>query len=59
MDPQGLAQCVVDRGIVVSKLLPQCLLGLGLIKMGRRCAGVTLLLLWVRDDGIRGGKDSA
>jgi hypothetical protein len=59
MDPQGLAQCVVDRGTVVSKLLPQCLLGLGLVKMGRRRVGVTLLLLWVRDDDIRGGKDSA
>jgi hypothetical protein len=36
---------VVERGAVVSELLPQRLLGLGLVEMGRRRAGVTPLLL--------------
>jgi hypothetical protein len=44
---------------VVSKFLPQRLLGLSLVKVGRRHAGVTLLLLWARDDDVRGGKGSA
>jgi hypothetical protein len=44
VDPQCLVQCVVERGTVVSKLLPQFLFGLGLIEVGQRCAGVTPLL---------------
>jgi hypothetical protein len=59
VDPQRLVQHVVDRGAVVSKLLPQCLLGLGFIKMSRRRAGVTSLLHWGHDDDIRRGQDSA
>jgi hypothetical protein len=39
MDPQRLVQRVVDRGIVVSKLLPQRLLGLGLVEVGWRRTG--------------------
>jgi hypothetical protein len=44
---------------VVSKFLPQRLLGLSLVEVSRRRAGVTLLLLWARNDGVRGGKGSA
>jgi hypothetical protein len=44
---------------MVSKLLPQRLLGLGLIEMRRRRIDVIPLLLWGRDDDIRGGQDSA
>jgi hypothetical protein len=44
---------------MVSKLLPQRLLGLGLVEMGWRCTGVTLILLLARDDSVRGGQDSA
>jgi hypothetical protein len=44
---------------VVSKLMPQRLLGLGLVEMSRRRAGVTPLLLRVPDDDIRGGQDIA
>jgi hypothetical protein len=39
VDPQGIIWCVVDRGVVVSKLLPQCLFDMGFIEVGRRCAG--------------------
>jgi hypothetical protein len=34
VDPQSLVQRVVERGPVVSKFLPQGLLGLGLIEVG-------------------------
>jgi hypothetical protein len=45
MDPQCLVQRVVERGPVVSKLLPQGLLGLGLIEVGwRRTGGLPPLL---------------
>jgi hypothetical protein len=45
MDPQGLVQCVVERGPVVSKLLPQGLLSLGLVEVDwRRAGGLPLLL---------------
>jgi hypothetical protein len=56
MDPQRLVQRVVERGVVVSKFLPQHLLGLGLVKVGRRHTGVTPLLLRAHDDGIWGGQ---
>jgi hypothetical protein len=59
MNPQGLVQRVVERGAVVSKFLPQRLLGLGLVEVGQQRAGVTPLLLWARDDGVRGGEGSA
>jgi hypothetical protein len=39
MDPQGLVQHVVERGPMVSKLLPQRLLGLGLVEVGRQRTG--------------------
>jgi hypothetical protein len=56
VDPQRLVQRIVERGIVVSKFLPQRLLGLGLVKVGRRRAGVPLLLLRVRNSDIRVGR---
>jgi hypothetical protein len=59
VDPQRLVQHVVEQGTVVSKFLPQCLLGLGLIEVGRRRADVTSLLLWAHDDGIWGGRGCA
>jgi hypothetical protein len=39
VDLQRLVQCIVDRGIMVSKLLTQHLLGLGLVEVGQRRAG--------------------
>jgi hypothetical protein len=39
VDPQCLVQRVVDRGTVVLKLLPQRLLALGLVEVGRQRAG--------------------
>jgi hypothetical protein len=36
VDPQCLSQRKVDRDFVVTKLLPQHLLGLGLVEVGRR-----------------------
>jgi hypothetical protein len=57
MDPQRFVQCIVERGVVVSKLLPQHLLGLDL--MGQQRACVTSLLPWARDDDVRGGQDCA
>jgi hypothetical protein len=45
MDLQRLVQRVVERGTVVSKFLPQRLLSLGHVKVGRRRAGVPPLLL--------------
>jgi hypothetical protein len=59
MDLQHLVQRIVDPGVVVSKLLPQRLLGLGLVKMSRRRAGVIPLLHWGRDDDIRREQDIA
>jgi hypothetical protein len=43
---------------MVPKLLPQRLLGLGLVKMGQRHAGMTPPLLWAHDDDIGGGQGS-
>jgi hypothetical protein len=40
VDPQRLVQCVVDRGVVVSELLPQHLLGLDLVEVGQQHADV-------------------
>jgi hypothetical protein len=39
VDPQRLSQRIVNRGAVVPKVLPQCLLDLGLVEMGRRRTG--------------------
>jgi hypothetical protein len=44
MDVQHFVQCIVERGVVVSKLLPQRLLGLGLVEMGQQRACITSLL---------------
>jgi hypothetical protein len=59
MDPQGLVQHIVKRGPVVSKLLPQGLLGLGLIEVGWRCAGGLPLLLQAHHDCIWGREAGA
>jgi hypothetical protein len=56
MDPQGLVQRIVERGPVVSKLLPQRLLGAGLVEVGRRRTGGLPLLLQVHHGGIWGGE---
>jgi hypothetical protein len=45
VDPQRLIQRSVERSAMVTKLLPQLLLGLGLDEVGRRCAGALPLLL--------------
>jgi hypothetical protein len=58
MDSQHLSQRIFNQGVVVPKLLPQHLLGLGLVEMGRRRASVAQLLLRVRDDNVRGGRGS-
>jgi hypothetical protein len=55
MNPQCLIQRVVERGTVVSKFLPQRLIGLGLVKVGRRRAGMPSLLLWARNNGVWSG----
>jgi hypothetical protein len=59
MDPQCLLQHVVERGALVAELLPQRLLGLGLVKVGRRRAGELPLLLRARHGAIRGGEGGA
>jgi hypothetical protein len=52
VDPQRLVQRVVERGVVLAELLPQCLLSLGLVKVDRQCAGVLPLLLRTRHGAI-------
>jgi hypothetical protein len=59
MDPQRLVQRVVERGPWSRNFLPQCLLSLGLIKVGWRRAGVPLLLLRARNGDIWGGQAGA
>jgi hypothetical protein len=59
VDPQGLVQSVVERGPVVSKFLPQGLLGLGLVEVGWRRAGRIPLPLQARHGGIWGGRAGA
>jgi hypothetical protein len=44
VNPHCLVQRVVERGVVVSDFLPQRLLGLGLVKVGRWRTGMPLLL---------------
>jgi hypothetical protein len=56
VDPQRLGQHIVNRGAMIPKLLPLCLLGLGLVEMGRRHASVTPPLLGARYCDIRGGQ---
>jgi hypothetical protein len=38
--------------------LPQRLLSLGLVEVGRRHVGVAPLFLWARHDGVRGRQGS-
>jgi hypothetical protein len=59
VDPQRLVQRIVERGTVVSKLLPQPLLSLGIIEVGRRRAGVLPLLSRARHGDIWGGEAGA
>jgi hypothetical protein len=59
VDPQRLIQRIVDRGVMVSKFLPQRLFGLGLVKMGQWHAGMTAFLIWACNDDVRSGQDSA
>jgi hypothetical protein len=56
VDPQRLVQRIVERGTMVMELLPQRLLGLGLIEVGRQCTGVLPLLLRARDGDAWGGQ---
>jgi hypothetical protein len=56
VDPQRLVQRIVERGTVVMELLPQRLLGLGLIEVGRRCTGVLPLRLRARNGDVWGGQ---
>jgi hypothetical protein len=55
VDLQCLGQCIVDQDDVVTKLLPQCLLSLGLVEVGWRHVGMAWPLLRVRDGDVRGG----
>jgi hypothetical protein len=44
---------------VITELLPQRLLSLGLVEQGVRHPGVTQPLLWLRDSDIRRGRRGA
>jgi hypothetical protein len=55
VDSQRLVQRVVEQGAVVAELLPQRLLGLGFVEVGRRRAGVLSPLLRARQGAIEGG----
>jgi hypothetical protein len=55
MDPQGLVQRIVERGPMISKLLPQHLFSLGLVEVSRWRVGGLLLLLQACHSGIWGG----
>jgi hypothetical protein len=59
VDPQGLIQRIIERGSVVLKLLPQRLLRLGLVEVGRWRAGGIPLLLRARHGDIWGGEVGA
>jgi hypothetical protein len=59
MDPQDLVQRIIERGAMVSKLLPQRLLGLGLVEVGRWSASLPPLLLWALHGDIWGGEAGA
>jgi hypothetical protein len=48
VNPQRLVQRPVERGAVITKLLPEPLLRLGLDEVGRRGVDMLLLLLQVR-----------
>jgi hypothetical protein len=58
MDTQGHVQRIVERGAVVSKRLPQHLLSLGLVEVGRQRAGVLPLLLRARHGDVWGRQAS-
>jgi hypothetical protein len=55
MDPQGLVQRIVERGAMVPKLLPERLLGLGLVEVGWQRAGLLRLPLCVTVPSGAGG----
>jgi hypothetical protein len=59
VDLQGLVQRVVERGPMVLKLLPQGLLGLGLVEVGWRRAGGLPLLLQAHHGSIWGEEANA
>jgi hypothetical protein len=59
VNPQRLVQRVVDQGVVVSKLLPQRLFGLGFIEVGRWHVGAAWPPLWMRVDNDRGGQNNS
>jgi hypothetical protein len=48
VDPQRLVQRTVERSAVVTELLPQPLLRLGVNEVGQRGVGMLLLLLRAR-----------
>jgi hypothetical protein len=54
VDPQHLGWRVVDRDVVVTKLLPQHLFGLCLVEVSGRRVGTVQPLLRVRDCDVRG-----
>jgi hypothetical protein len=59
VNPQGLVQHVVERGPVVSKLLPQGLLGMGLVEVDWWRADGLPLSLQAHHSGIWGGEVGA
>jgi hypothetical protein len=52
VDPQRLVQHPVERGAVVTELLPQLLLGLGIGEVGQRRDGAFPSRLWARRSAI-------
>jgi hypothetical protein len=52
VDPQRFVQRPVEQSVVVAKLLPQCLLGLGTGEVGRRRVGALPLLLRTRHGAV-------
>jgi hypothetical protein len=56
VDPQHLSQSIVDRDNVVTEFLPQRLLVLGLVEMGRRRARTVQPLLRMQDGNARRGR---
>jgi hypothetical protein len=59
VDPQRLVQRPVERGAVITKLLPEPLLRLGLDEVGRRGVDMLLLLLQVRRESSARRRGSA
>jgi hypothetical protein len=59
MDPQRFIQRPVERGVVVTELLPQSLLGLGTGEVSRWRVGALSLLLRTRRGAVRSREDPA